>query len=73
MGWVSAGGHEVAPDDDGKVVCRNAAGRRSGSVPPEIAGDPAVVGLRQLAEWPSSGPLPRPRPREAGTPGHRLV
>lgn len=50
MGWVSAGGYEVALDD-GKVVCRNAAGRRLKSVPPRIADDPAVVGLRQLVEW----------------------
>ncbi|MFJ4693282.1 DUF4132 domain-containing protein [Streptomyces sp. NPDC088766] len=50
MGWVSAGGYEVALDD-GKVVCRNAAGRRLKSVPPKIADDPAVVGLRQLVEW----------------------
>ncbi|MFI9342127.1 DUF4132 domain-containing protein [Streptomyces sp. NPDC052773] len=50
MGWVSAGDYEVALDD-GKVVCRNAAGRRLKTVPPKIADDPAVVGLRQLAEW----------------------
>ncbi|MDX3573723.1 DUF4132 domain-containing protein [Streptomyces bobili] len=50
MGWVSAGDYEVALDD-GKVVCRNAAGRRLKSVPPKIADDPAVVGLRQLVEW----------------------
>ncbi|MBQ1089418.1 DUF4132 domain-containing protein [Streptomyces sp. B93] len=50
MGWVSAGGYEVALDD-GKVVCRNAAGRRLKSVPPKIADDPAVVALRQLVEW----------------------
>ncbi|MFQ6143794.1 hypothetical protein ACLMNJ_12030 [Streptomyces seoulensis] len=42
MGWVSAGGYEVALDD-GKVVCRNAAGRRLKSVPPRIADDPAVL------------------------------
>jgi len=50
MGWVSAGGYEVALDD-GKVVCRNAAGRRLKTVPPKITDDPAVMGLRQLAEW----------------------
>ncbi|MEU1181911.1 DUF4132 domain-containing protein [Streptomyces sp. NPDC005820] len=50
MGWVSAGDYEVALDD-GKVVCRNAAGRVLKSVPPKIADDPAVVGLRQLVEW----------------------
>lgn len=50
MGWVSAGGYEVALDD-GKVVCRNAAGRVLKSVPPKIADDPVVVGLRRLTEW----------------------
>ncbi|MFJ3142202.1 DUF4132 domain-containing protein [Streptomyces halstedii] len=50
MGWVKAGGYEIALDD-GKVVCRNAAGRRLKSVPSGIADDPAVVGLRGLAEW----------------------
>lgn len=50
MGWVKAGGYEIALDD-GKVVCRNAAGRRLKSVPAGIADDPAVVGLRGLAEW----------------------
>nr|WP_079160569.1 DUF4132 domain-containing protein [Streptomyces pactum] len=50
MGWVTTGDYEVALDD-GKVVCRNAAGRRLKSVPAKLADDPAVVGLRQLAEW----------------------
>lgn len=50
MGWVPAGDYEVALDD-GKVVCRNAAGRRLKTVPPKLADDPAVVGLRQLVEW----------------------
>ncbi|MFI2435397.1 DUF4132 domain-containing protein [Streptomyces sp. NPDC018693] len=50
MGWVSAGDYEVALDG-GKVVCRNTAGRRLKSVPAKLADDPAVVGLRQLAEW----------------------
>ncbi|MEV5444606.1 DUF4132 domain-containing protein [Streptomyces sp. NPDC052644] len=50
MGWVAAGGYEVALEG-GKVVCRNAAGRRLKSVPAKIADDPAVVGLRQLVEW----------------------
>ncbi|MFI9101928.1 DUF4132 domain-containing protein [Streptomyces fildesensis] len=50
MGWVPAGDYEVALDD-GKVVCRNAAGRRLKTVPPKVADDPAVVGLRQLVEW----------------------
>lgn len=50
MGWVAAGDYEVALDG-GKVVCRNAAGRRLKSVPAKLADDPGVVGLRQLAEW----------------------
>lgn len=50
MGWVTAGDYEVGLDG-GKVVCRNAAGRRLKSVPGKLADDPAVVGLRQLAEW----------------------
>ncbi|MDF9811358.1 DUF4132 domain-containing protein [Streptomyces sp. SPB162] len=50
MGWVPAGDYQVALDD-GKVVCRNAAGRRLKTVPPKLADDPAVVGLRQLVEW----------------------
>ncbi|MCW5251141.1 DUF4132 domain-containing protein [Streptomyces sp. SHP 1-2] len=50
MGWVSAGDYEVALED-GKVVCRNGAGRRLKSVPAKLADDPAVVGLRQLTEW----------------------
>ncbi|CAL9642728.1 DUF4132 domain-containing protein [Streptomyces sp. enrichment culture] len=50
MGWVRAGDYEVALDA-GKVVCRNAAGRRLKSVPAKLADDPAVLGLRQLAEW----------------------
>ncbi|MFF3372499.1 DUF4132 domain-containing protein [Streptomyces sp. NPDC002680] len=50
MGWVTAGDYEVGLDG-GKVVCRNAAGRRLKSVPGKLADDPSVVGLRQLAEW----------------------
>ncbi|MHB9863344.1 DUF4132 domain-containing protein [Streptomyces sp. YIM S03343] len=50
MGWVSAGDYEVALDD-GKVVCRNGAGRLLKSVPKKLADDPAVVGLRQLTQW----------------------
>lgn len=50
MGWVPAGGYEVALED-GTVVCRNKAGKRLKSVPSRLAGDPAVIGLRQLAEW----------------------
>jgi uncharacterized protein DUF4132 len=50
MGWVSAGGYEVALDD-GRVVCRNGSGRLLRSVPRKLADDPAVVGLRQLTQW----------------------
>jgi hypothetical protein len=50
MGWVTAGDYEVGLDG-GKVVCRNAAGRQLKSVPAKLADDPAVMGLRQLAEW----------------------
>ncbi|MFI6444061.1 DUF4132 domain-containing protein [Kitasatospora sp. NPDC050543] len=53
MAWVAAGsgGHEVTLGADGKVVCRNAAGRQLKSVPPKLADDPALTGLRQLTEW----------------------
>ena len=53
MAWVQAGvgGYEVALDDDGKVICRNAAGRLLKTVPTKLADDPAVTGLRQLTEW----------------------
>lgn len=50
MGWVSAGEYEVALDD-GRVVCRNAAGRRLRAVPAKLKDDPAVLELRALAEW----------------------
>ncbi len=50
MGWVTAGDYEVGLDG-GKVVCRNGAGRQLKSVPAKLADDPAVMGLRQLAEW----------------------
>ncbi|WP_103502373.1 MULTISPECIES: DUF4132 domain-containing protein [unclassified Streptomyces] len=50
MGWVEAGGYEVALEA-GKVVCRNASGRRLKSVPSKLGDHPAVVGLKQLAEW----------------------
>ncbi|MFJ5229281.1 DUF4132 domain-containing protein [Kitasatospora sp. NPDC088391] len=51
MGWLAAGDYEVALEADGKVACRNAAGRRLKAVPPKVKDDPVVVGLRQLAEW----------------------
>ncbi|WP_434587450.1 DUF4132 domain-containing protein [Streptomyces sp. A5-4] len=50
MAWFPAGDDQVALDD-GKVVCRNAAGRLLKSVPAKLSDDPAVVGLRQLTEW----------------------
>ncbi|GAA1069341.1 DUF4132 domain-containing protein [Kitasatospora nipponensis] len=48
---MAAGDYEVALEPDGSVACRNAAGRRLKSVPAKLKDDPAVVGLRQLAEW----------------------
>ncbi|MGW6397537.1 DUF4132 domain-containing protein [Streptomyces sp. NPDC055134] len=51
MGWMRAGDYEVALDDGGKVVCRNGKGRLLKSVPPKIADEQAVIGLRQLTEW----------------------
>ncbi|MFD7734905.1 DUF4132 domain-containing protein [Kitasatospora phosalacinea] len=51
MAWVAAGDYEVALEGDGKVACRNAAGRRLKAVPSKLKDDPVVVGLRQLAEW----------------------
>ncbi|MFC7217837.1 DUF4132 domain-containing protein [Streptomyces polyrhachis] len=51
MGWIAAGGYDVALDGNGKVICRNAAGRKLRSVPSKLADEPAVIGLRQLAEW----------------------
>ncbi|MPY55744.1 DUF4132 domain-containing protein [Streptomyces spongiae] len=50
MGWFPAGEYEVALDG-GKVVCRNAAGRLLKSLPAKLKDDPAVVELRQLAQW----------------------
>jgi hypothetical protein len=50
MGWVPAGDYEVSLDD-GRVVCRNAAGRRLRAVPAKLKDDPAVRELRALAEW----------------------
>ncbi|MEU6537339.1 DUF4132 domain-containing protein [Streptomyces sp. NPDC047000] len=50
MGWVSAGDYEVALDD-GKVVCRNSAGKLLKTVPKKLADDPAVTELRQLTQW----------------------
>ena len=50
MGWVRAGDYEVSLEN-GKVVCRNSAGRRLKAVPSKLRDDNAVVGLRQLVEW----------------------
>ncbi|MFJ8435251.1 DUF4132 domain-containing protein [Kitasatospora sp. NPDC094019] len=53
MAWVEtgSGGYSVAFDEEGKVVCRNAAGRQLKAVPPKLNDDPVVLGLRQLTEW----------------------
>ncbi|MEV0532548.1 DUF4132 domain-containing protein [Kitasatospora sp. NPDC050463] len=53
MTWVEAGtgGYQVALDDEGRVVCRNAAGRPLKSLPSKLNDDPVVTGLKQLTEW----------------------
>ncbi|MGW6913812.1 DUF4132 domain-containing protein [Kitasatospora sp. NPDC054939] len=53
MAWVEtgSGGYQVALDDDGRVVCRNAAGRLLKTVPSKLNDDPVVAGLKQLTEW----------------------
>ncbi|MFJ6138302.1 DUF4132 domain-containing protein [Kitasatospora sp. NPDC092286] len=53
MAWVEAGsgGYQVALDAEGRVVCRNAAGRQLKSVPSKLGDDPVVTGLKQLTEW----------------------
>ncbi|MER5350016.1 DUF4132 domain-containing protein [Kitasatospora sp. NPDC002551] len=48
---TGTGGYQVAFDEEGKVVCRNAAGRQLKAVPPKLNDDPVVVGLKQLTEW----------------------
>jgi hypothetical protein len=49
--WLAAGtGYEVTVDD-GKVVARNASGRRLRTVPAALKADPAVERLRQLVAW----------------------
>lgn len=50
MGWVTAGDYEVALEG-GKVMCRNASGKRLRSIPAKLKDEPAVVELRALAEW----------------------
>ncbi|CAM5294184.1 hypothetical protein SGLAM104S_05296 [Streptomyces glaucescens] len=54
MGWVSAGDYEVALDD-GKVVCRNAAGRRLKSVPPKIADEHGAARSGRCVSYPRAG------------------
>lgn len=51
MGWVAAGTDYEVSLDKGKVVCRNAAGKRLKTLPKALKEHDAVVGLRQLAEW----------------------
>ncbi|MFD9593951.1 DUF4132 domain-containing protein [Kitasatospora sp. NPDC059973] len=53
MTWVEAGtgGYQVALDAEGRVVCRNAAGRPLKSLPSKLNDDPVVTGLKQLTEW----------------------
>ncbi|MFI5643562.1 DUF4132 domain-containing protein [Kitasatospora sp. NPDC051705] len=53
MAWVEtgAGGYRVTLDGEGRVVCRNAAGRELKSLPPKLGDDPVVAQLKQLAEW----------------------
>lgn len=52
MGWIATldGGYE-ATVSDGKVVCRNAAGKQLRTIPKQVKEDPAILGLRQLIEW----------------------
>ena len=51
MTWTrTASGHEVGLID-GKISCRNQAGKVLRSVPSALKDDPAVVGLKQLQEW----------------------
>ncbi|MFI8081337.1 DUF4132 domain-containing protein [Kitasatospora sp. NPDC086009] len=53
MTWVEAGtgGYQVALDAEGRVVCRNAAGRPLKSLPSKLNDDPVVTGFKQLTEW----------------------
>lgn len=46
----SGTGHEVSLLD-GKVVCRDSAGKVLKSVPAKLKDDPAVVAVKQLREW----------------------
>ncbi|WP_031064855.1 DUF4132 domain-containing protein [Streptomyces sp. NRRL WC-3742] len=53
MAWVEtgAGGYRVTLDEEGRVLCRNAAGRDLKSLPSKLNDDPVVTQLKQLAEW----------------------
>ncbi|BCJ70779.1 hypothetical protein CS0771_03230 [Catellatospora sp. IY07-71] len=51
MGWLPTGsGYEVALDG-GRVVCRNAQGRRLRGLPASVKDDPVITDLRRLREW----------------------
>lgn len=52
MGWIATAesGYEVAVTE-GKVVCRNAAGKSLRTLPKQLKQDPAVLELRRLVEW----------------------
>lgn len=52
MGWIATAesGYEVAVAE-GKVVCRNAAGKQLRSLPKPLREDPAVLELRRVVEW----------------------
>lgn len=51
MGWLPAAtGYEVGLSGT-KVVCRTERGRQLKRLPKQLKDNPAVVGLRQLAEW----------------------
>jgi len=52
MGWIATldSSYEAAVED-GKVVCRNAAGKRLRSIPKQLKEDPAVLSLRQVVDW----------------------
>jgi hypothetical protein len=49
--WTrTASGHEIGIVD-GRIGCRNKAGKLLRSVPSTLKDDPAVIGLKQLLEW----------------------
>ena len=52
MGWIATldSGYEASVSE-GKVVCRNAAGKQLRTIPKQLKEDPAILGLRQLVEW----------------------